>query len=72
LKQALALAREQGARWWELRTTPTWAQLALEWDTRAAARRAHRERLSTLIASFTEGLDTADVQDAQHVLAALR
>src|SRR5262245_9875823 len=67
LHQALALAREQGARWWEVRTTTSWERLALEWGTRTAARRAHRERLSTLIVSFPEGFDTVDLQEAQQV-----
>ena len=68
---APSLWREQGERWWELRATTGWARLALERGTRAATRRAHRDELARIVASFTEGFDTTDLQDAQQLLAAL-
>jgi len=51
--------------------TTSWARLALERGTRAATRRAHRDELARLVASFAEGFDTTDLQDAQRLLAAL-
>ena len=71
-RRAITLAREQGERWWELRATTSWARLALERGTRAATRRAQRDELARLVASFTEGFDTADLRDAQQLLAALQ
>lgn len=70
-RRAITLAREHGERWWELRTTTSWARLALEPGTPVATRRAHRDELARLVASFTEGFDTTDLQDAQQLLAAL-
>jgi hypothetical protein len=54
-----------------VRATTSWARLALERGTRAATRHARRDELARLVASFTEGFDTADLQDAQQLLAAL-
>jgi hypothetical protein len=47
------------------------AQLALARGTRAPVRRAERETLGALVATFSEGADTRDLQDARRVLAAL-
>jgi DNA-binding winged helix-turn-helix (wHTH) protein/tetratricopeptide (TPR) repeat protein len=69
--QSLAMAREQGARWWELRATTSCAQLTLKAGRRAAIRRTSREDLERIVASFTEGFDTADLREAQQLLAAL-
>jgi len=70
-RRAMTLAREHGERWWELRTITSWARLTLEPGTPVATRRAHRDELARLVASFTEGFDTTDLQDAQQLLAAL-
>jgi len=70
-RRAIALAREQGARWWELRATTSAARLALARGTRAASRRAEREALAALVATFNEGADTRDLRDARQVLADL-
>lgn len=68
---ALEVARAQGARWWELRAATSLAALALRPRTPAATRRARRDELATLVASFGEGLDTADVRAANRVVAGL-
>ena len=70
-RRAVELAREQGARLWELRATTSWARLALQPGTRATTRRAHRDGLATLVASFSEGFDTTDLREARQLLAAL-
>jgi adenylate cyclase len=70
-RRAIELAREQGARWWELRATTSAAQVALARGTRAPVRSTERETLEALVATFSEGADTRDLQDARRVLAAL-
>src|SRR5204863_9856270 len=70
-RDAIEVAREQGARWWELRATTSAAQLALARGTRASIRRTEREALAALAATFTEGADTPDLQETRRVLAAL-
>jgi DNA-binding winged helix-turn-helix (wHTH) protein/tetratricopeptide (TPR) repeat protein len=71
LRRAMTMAREQGARGWELRATTSWARLALAPGTRPHTRRACRAALAPLVASFTEGRDTPDLLDAESVLRAL-
>lgn len=61
---ALACARRQGARGWELRTTATLAQLRVA-QGRAAEARA---LLSTLYDQFTEGFATRDLTIAAEML----
>ena len=70
-RMAIELAREQGARWWDLRATTSLAGLALRPRTPGATRRARRDDLATVVASFGEGLDTADIRDANRVLTEL-
>jgi tetratricopeptide (TPR) repeat protein len=70
-RAAVELARAGGERWWELRATTSLAGLALRPRTPAATRRARRDDLVTVVASFSEGLDTADIRDANRVIAEL-
>jgi len=63
-QRAVAVARRQAARSWELRAATSLARL-LAADGGGEARRA----LDGVYASFTEGFDTADLQDARAVLA---
>jgi len=70
-RQAIERARGQGARWWDLRATTSSAALALRPRTPAAIRRARRDELAAVVTSFGEGLDTADVREANRVLAEL-
>jgi predicted ATPase len=62
--EALAVARDQGALLWELRSAMSFAQLKLN--------RGHSERAKQILAPvfyrFTEGFDTTDLRRARAVL----
>jgi adenylate cyclase len=62
--QAIGLARERGARSWELRAAMSLARL------RQAQGHPHEARspLAGIYSSFTEGLDTADLRQARGLL----
>jgi len=66
--QSLDWSRRQGARSWELRTA---IDLAALWVAQGQRDRA-RAVLQPIFGQFVEGLDTADLQAAEHLLAALR
>jgi tetratricopeptide (TPR) repeat protein len=63
-RKAIALARHQHAKSWELRATMSLAGLL--------ARQGHRDEARTMLADiyywFTEGFDTADLKDAKALL----
>jgi predicted ATPase len=61
---ALAVAREQNARMWELRAATSLARLWADQGKRAQA----RDLLAPVYSWFTEGFDTADLKDARAVL----
>jgi DNA-binding winged helix-turn-helix (wHTH) protein/tetratricopeptide (TPR) repeat protein len=67
LLEAIAIARRQHAKSFELRAT---AALSRLWARQGRARDAHAE-LATIYAWFTEGLDTPDLRDARTLLAEL-
>jgi predicted ATPase len=66
-QQALAVARRQQAKAWELRSALSRSRL---WR-RQGKRDAARTLLAPLYAWFTEGFDTADLQEAKALLHAL-
>jgi hypothetical protein len=66
-RNAIEVARRQSAKSWELRATTSLARL-LEKQNRHAEARA---TLSEIYDWFTEGFDTADLKDAEAVLAEL-
>jgi DNA-binding winged helix-turn-helix (wHTH) protein/predicted ATPase len=66
-QQALSIARRQQARSWEIRTATSLAQLWQHQGKRAAA----RELLAPIFDWFTEGFDTADLQEAKALLEEL-
>jgi tetratricopeptide (TPR) repeat protein len=66
-QQALAVAQSQQARSWELRAALSLARLWQQQGKRAEA----RELLAAIYGWFTEGFDTADLQDARVLLDAL-
>ena len=66
-RTALAIAREQGTRGYELRAATSLARLWAEQGRRAEA----RDLLAPLYGWFTEGFDTADLKDAKALLDAL-
>ncbi len=66
-QRALEVARSQGARALELRAAISQARWMQRHGDRAGAARS----LDGVYGSFTEGFDTADLRDAEHLLAAL-
>ena len=62
LSEALATARAQGARFWELRAALSLAQADCR-DTQV------REQLSLICSAFTEGLALAELQTAKTLTA---
>jgi predicted ATPase len=65
--KAIEIARKQQAKSWELRATMSLARL---WQQRDKRNEAH-QMLSEVYNWFTEGFDTADLQDAKALLEAL-
>jgi predicted ATPase len=67
LQQALAVARRQQAKSLELRAAMSLARL---WQQQGKQAEAH-ELLAPVYGWFTEGFDTADLQEAQALLEEL-
>jgi predicted ATPase len=67
LQQALAVARRQQAKSLELRAAMSLARL---WQ-RQGKRDAARELLAPIYSWFSEGFDTADLQEAKALLEEL-
>jgi class 3 adenylate cyclase/tetratricopeptide (TPR) repeat protein len=67
LKAAIALAQRQEAKFWELRAATT---LAVLWKQQGHRAEAH-SLLAPVCSWFSEGLNTADVKDANALLAEL-
>jgi len=67
-QQALDVARRQQAKSLELRTAMSLAHLWQQQGKRAAA----RDLLAPIYGWFTEGFDTADLQEAKALLEELR
>jgi predicted ATPase len=66
-QEALAIARRQQAKSWELRAALSLARLWQQQGKRAEA----RELLAEIYGWFTEGFDTADLQEAKAFLETL-
>jgi class 3 adenylate cyclase/predicted ATPase len=66
-QQALAIARRQQAKSWELRAATSLARLWQQHGKREEA----RELLAPIYGWFTEGFDTADLQEAKVLLGEL-
>jgi predicted ATPase len=66
-RTALAIAREQGTRGYELRAATSLARLWREHGRRAEA----RDLLAPVYGSFTEGFDTPDLKEAKALLQIL-
>jgi predicted ATPase len=66
--QALDVARRQQAKSWELRAAMSLSRL---WQQQGKGQEAH-DLLAPIYAWFTEGFDTADLQEAKALLVALR
>jgi predicted ATPase len=65
--QAIAIAQNQQAKSWELRAATSLARL---WQQQGKRQEAH-DLLAPVYGWFTEGFDTADLQDAKALLEAL-
>ena len=63
-ERALAVARQQQAKSWELRAAMSLARL---WRDQGKVRQA-REHLAPVYGWFTEGFDTRDLKDAKALL----
>jgi predicted ATPase len=66
-QQALAIARHQQAKSWELRAAMSLSRLWQQQGKRTAA----RELLAPVYGWFTEGFDTADLHEAKALLETL-
>jgi DNA-binding winged helix-turn-helix (wHTH) protein/predicted ATPase len=66
-QHALEVTRSRQARWWELRAAMSLARL---WQQQGKHAEAY-ELLAPIYGWFTEGFDTADLQEAKALLAAL-
>jgi len=67
-QQALVIARRQQAKSWELQAAMSLARL---WQQQGKRQDAY-DLLAPVYHWFTEGFDTADLQDAKALLVALR
>jgi predicted ATPase len=63
-RKALSIAREQGAKLWELRAAANLARLRLDQGRPAEA----RDLLAPVYGWFTEGFDTPDLREAKALL----
>jgi predicted ATPase len=68
LQRSLAVARKQGARFWELRAAVSLARL---WRNQGRHDEA-RHVLGPVYGWFTEGFDTPDLKEAKELLDRLR
>lgn len=68
LRHALAIARRQHTKSWELRTATSLARL---WQSQGKRQDAY-DLLAPVYGWFTEGIDTADLQDAKTLLDELK
>ena len=66
-ERALAVARQQQAKSWELRAAMSMARL---WRDQGKPQQAH-ELLAPVYGWFTEGFDTLDLKEAKALLEAL-
>jgi predicted ATPase len=67
-ERALAIARQQRAKSWELRAAMSMARL---WRDQGQ-READRELLAAVFGWFTEGIETLDLKEAKALLNELR
>jgi tetratricopeptide (TPR) repeat protein len=67
-REALTIATEQGARFWELRSTISFARLRIAQSRKAEAAGA----LENVCSQFAEGADIADMRVARNLIGQLR
>ncbi len=66
-REAIAIARRQSARTWELRATTSLGRLLQKQGKREEA----RQMLAEIYGWFTEGFDTADLKESKALLDSL-
>ena len=66
-RRAIEMARDQEAKWWELRAATSLARL---WADQGERQKAH-DLLAPVHGWFTEGFDTPDLKEAKALLEAL-
>lgn len=71
VRRAIEIARQQGARWWEIRALTSLGRLTLVPGARVATRRTIADDLARLVASFPVVTANPTVQDARRLLAKL-
>ncbi len=69
LHEAVNLAVQQGARWWELRARTTWAEWLGSRPRERDRQRRALDALRVLVDSFDGGDDTRDMQHARRLLS---
>jgi predicted ATPase len=67
LRHAIELARDQGAKLWEIRATTSLARMLRDTNRGDEG----RAMLAEIYGWFTEGFDTADLKDAKALLEQL-
>jgi tetratricopeptide (TPR) repeat protein len=68
-REAIAVARQQEARWWELRAAASLVRLLQKADTaKPESRTEARQMLAAVYGWFSEGFDTRDLQEARELL----
>ncbi len=68
LQRSLTITRTQQTKWWELRTAKSLSRL---WQQQGKRQDAY-DLLAPIYNWFTEGFDTADLQEAKALLDELR
>ncbi|MFO1048412.1 MAG: adenylate/guanylate cyclase domain-containing protein [Geminicoccaceae bacterium] len=66
IRNAIEIARRQGAKWWELRAAATLTRHGAQQDDRSQA----RDCLAQVYGWFTEGFDTLNLREAKALLEA--
>lgn len=66
-RSAIAIARRQNSKIWELRASVSLAELLRRWNRESEA----KETLNEIYSWFSEGLDTPDLHQAQTILKTL-
>jgi hypothetical protein len=67
-QRAIDIARQQGARWWELRAVVSLYRLLKERGPEDASRVEARRMLAEIYGWHGEGFDTRDLQEARELL----
>ncbi len=67
-RHAIDLARQQGARWWELRALVSLCRLLCTTASSIEERAHARQMLADVVGWFSEGFETRDLREARQIL----